>query len=84
MTYTDGVHLVADSLEELHRFARSLGLKACWFQAKGRARRHPHYDLTTARMRSKAIANGARVVTCRKELEIAERLATEARERGRR
>ena len=42
MIYTDGVHLITDGdLEELHSFARLLGLKREWFQDK----RHPHYDL---------------------------------------
>src|SRR5882672_2781938 len=36
-------HLVSDtSLEELHRFAESLGLRREWFQEKS----IPHYDLT--------------------------------------
>lgn len=43
MTYTDGIHLVADSLEELHEFASSIGIKRCWFH--GMRKGHPHYDL---------------------------------------
>ena len=46
MIYTDGVHLVGDTLQELHIFARSVGLKREWFQEH---RRHPHYDITTSR-----------------------------------
>jgi len=46
MIYTDGTHLVGDSLQELHRFARSVGLKKEWFQEHPR---HPHYDITTPR-----------------------------------
>lgn len=45
MIYFDGVHLVADTLNELHSFAEYIGLKRCWFQT---ALRHPHYDVTGA------------------------------------
>lgn len=43
MLYTDRIHLVADSLEELHGFAEKIRLKRCYFEGfrKGRA----HYDL---------------------------------------
>jgi hypothetical protein len=61
MIYTDGVHLVSDSnLEELHVFAKGIGLRREWFQVHPR---HPHYDLTTARMSAKAIRAGAEKVT---------------------
>ncbi len=44
MIYTDKVHIVADSIEELHEFAASVGLKrACWFE--GMSKGHPHYDM---------------------------------------
>lgn len=39
--YTDGVHLIADTLEELHAFAASIGLNRCWFENH----RKQHYDL---------------------------------------
>lgn len=61
MVYTDGIHLVADSLEELHRFARGIGLRKSWFQDK----RLPHYDLTTQRASQRAINVGAIVVSSR-------------------
>ena len=48
-------HLYADSVEELHAFARRLGLKKAWFQDH---RWVKHYDLTEAR-RVKAVALGA-------------------------
>ena len=50
-------HLFADSIDELHEFARAIGLKREWFQ-KG----FPHYDLTTA-MRKKAVSAGAQEVS---------------------
>jgi len=53
-------HMVStDSADELHIFARKLGLKRGWYQATD----HPHYDLTTIRMKHKAISMGARSVT---------------------
>lgn len=61
MVYTDGVHLIADSLEELHAFALSIGLKRCWFQNH----RHKHYDLTTRRKVLAAIEAGAWSVSTR-------------------
>ncbi len=67
MTYTDGVHLMADSLEELHRFAAKLHLRRQWFQDHPR---HPHYDLTTRRMGKRAVAEGAQLVTTRELIEI--------------
>jgi hypothetical protein len=47
-------HLVADSVDELHKFADRLGLKRSWFQ-HGTI---PHYDLTE-NMRRKAVKLGA-------------------------
>lgn len=57
MIFTDRTgHMVSDtSLLELHHFAYSIGLRRDWFQDK----RIPHYDLTTQRMRNKAVNNGA-------------------------
>lgn len=43
MIYTDGIHLVADDLTELHLFALSIGLKRWWYH--GFKKGHPHYDL---------------------------------------
>lgn len=40
--YPYGCHLFADTIEELHLFAKQLGLKQNWFQKQGL----PHYDLT--------------------------------------
>lgn len=54
-------HMVAtESEEELHIFARKIGLKRTWFQQpKNPSMRHAHYDLTTQRKINQAIANGA-------------------------
>lgn len=54
-------HLVSDiNLEELHAFAYHIGLNRRWF--KGVRKGHPHYDLTTVRMRDKALTAGAEPV----------------------
>jgi hypothetical protein len=47
--------LVADSLDELHRFAKSLGLKRTWFHANASL---PHYDVTVE-IRAMALSRGA-------------------------
>jgi hypothetical protein len=53
--FADGSsHLEADSLDELHAFARRLGLKREWFQPRS----SPHYDLSPAK-RERALALGA-------------------------
>jgi hypothetical protein len=63
-------HLVADSLSELHAFARRLGLKRSWFQ---NGSRYPHYDVTIS-VRDKALGLGAQlgdratIIGCAKRL----------------
>jgi hypothetical protein len=49
-------HLFADDIEELHRFASSLGLKRAWFQHK--PDKLPHYDLNES-TRTRAVGLGA-------------------------
>lgn len=73
MLFTDKIHLVSDvSIEELHAFAKKIGLKRCWFH--GVKKGHPHYDLKNAKGSilydenfdmyiSKALRNGASPVT---------------------
>jgi hypothetical protein len=58
--YDKYCHLIADTLEELHIFAQSIGLKREWFQEKS----YPHYDITIG-IRRKAIQNGA-IEVCNK------------------
>ena len=69
MVYTDGIHLVADTLDELHAFALKIGLKRDWFQYRG----YPHYDLMGG-MTRKAIDAGAKTRNCREILAIAQGL----------
>lgn len=48
-------HMYADDLEELHEFAKKIGLKRQWFQGESRL---DHYDLNSSR-RSVAVSMGA-------------------------
>lgn len=48
-------HLMADSEDELHAFAKRLGMKRSWFQERVH---FPHYDLTAGK-RAKAVKFGA-------------------------
>lgn len=51
-------HMISDaSLDELHAFARRIGLKRAWFQPRSL----PHYDLRHSK-RGQAIAAGATAV----------------------
>ena len=61
----EACHLVADSLDELHAFAKRLGLAGEWFQARKGA---PHYDLTAGR-RILAVKFGAKELTAREMVE---------------
>jgi hypothetical protein len=60
--WSSACHLTADSVEELHAFAKSIGLKKAWFQPHGR---HPHYDLNERR-RGVALSAGAIEINIRK------------------
>lgn len=52
---TESCHMVADTLEELHAFAKRLALKRAWFQPSS----YPHYDLTPNK-RALAVRLGAK------------------------
>jgi hypothetical protein len=73
-------HLVADTPDELHRFARKLGLKPSWFQVDSV---YPHYDVT-ASIREKALQLGAvdsdraTIIACAKRLK--KRIEIESRQ----
>lgn len=56
-------HLTADTLEELHAFALTIGLKRAWFQDHPIA---PHYDLAPSR-HAAALAAGAVFVSAREQ-----------------
>jgi hypothetical protein len=50
-------HLQADTVDELHAFAQSIGLRRDWFQPGSRPEA-AHYDVTDSK-RAEAIAAGA-------------------------
>jgi hypothetical protein len=54
-------HMWADTEQELHAFAKQIGLKREWFQTETRL---PHYDLNPTR-RLRAVEKGAQQVTWR-------------------
>lgn len=63
MVYVDSMgHMIADSEEELHRFAGEIGLQRAWYQER---KVLSHYDLTTERMKLKAMLHGAQPVSPR-------------------
>jgi len=66
-------HLVADSLEELHAFARVLGLRRAWFQARASL---PHYDVTVE-TRMVALSHGAHIVDRRTLVSVGRQLKQE-------
>ena len=55
-------HLVADTPEELHAFAQSIGLKRKWAQGEDDPRRALHYDLTPGK-RAQAVRAGVEELT---------------------
>lgn len=75
--YKEACHLVADSIDELHRFAQGIGLKKAWFQNHEFL---PHYDLTRG-MRYKAVKQGAIEIDNHRFVEM---LQTEREKRGER
>lgn len=66
MIFTDGTHLISTCLDELHTFAKKIGLKRQWFQQHDK---HPHYDLIGS-LKTKAVEYGACVVSSRRIVEI--------------
>ena len=79
-------HLLADSIDELHRFAADLGINRLSYQGPPRTS-VPHYDLT-AYERRRAIARGAiacsrqEIVPVLRQARSVHRLAHRAESRG--
>lgn len=63
--YNQHCYLLADTTEELHLFAISIGLKRRWFQDKTA----PHYDLTIG-MRRSAVRKGATQISNKRVVEL--------------
>jgi hypothetical protein len=62
MVYTDGVHVVATTIEELHEFAYTkLNFPARWFQGLPE-HKFPHYDTMTKGKKLQALKGGAIMV----------------------
>jgi len=66
MIYHDGIHIVADSLAELHEFAEKMGIKRCWFH--GVKKGHPHYDAPN--FAKVAVRSNSQFVTSRQILKL--------------
>ncbi|HCD33311.1 MAG TPA: DUF4031 domain-containing protein [Phycisphaerales bacterium] len=82
--YGKSCHLLISpdcDLDELHRFAQSIGLKRSWAQ---KLRTSPHYDLTASK-RALAVQAGAKELTDREAVDIStgwrKRLVAEAKAR---
>lgn len=52
-------HMIADTLEELHAMADTIGVQRKWFQNKAS---FPHYDICLTK-RASALRNGALTIT---------------------
>ncbi len=74
MIYIDKYgHMVADSLDELHKFAfEKVEIRRHFYQ--GVRKGHPHYDLTTEAKWNKAIENGAKLVGIREIAKLSRRM----------
>lgn len=56
-------HMVGTTIEELHEFAESIGVKRCWYSNK-KGKNRPHYDIKGYQI-TKALRNGAELVSRR-------------------
>jgi hypothetical protein len=70
VVYTDKIHLVADTLEELLAFGRAMGLRPEWIQGYDRERLHVHFDLTSPEALARAKKRGAIVISRKKLLRL--------------
>jgi hypothetical protein len=62
MVYTDGKHLIADTTEELHRFAQKINLKRSWYHGN---KLIPHY-IVKGKQIKEAIQKGAKKINVQK------------------
>ena len=73
-------HLIADDIDELHRFARTLGLHRSSYQGPPKTA-SPHYDLTSFERR-RAIAYGAQTCDRTAVVMIVRKLRRQAAQTG--
>ncbi|WP_207493912.1 DUF4031 domain-containing protein [Aridibaculum aurantiacum] len=66
MLYTDGVHLVADSLDELYAYAEKMKLSWDWLHLGGR-NVHPHFDIC-GHVRQRVLADKEVKLVSKKEI----------------
>jgi hypothetical protein len=66
MVFTDGLHLVALSLDELHNFAEKIGLSKSLFIDN---LKHPYYNISSY-PKNRVIEYGACVVSTKRIVEI--------------
>ena len=74
MVYFDGIHLVADSIKELHEFARKCGMNIQWYQNHPA---HPHYDVwgwCRQVVRRKADKGEVKIISSKELLTIAQKM----------
>ena len=72
MVYSDGIHLIASSIEELHQFAKTIGLHRCYFR-NPRKKRHPHYDIMSVEIHEQVFENGAQLATDKEIVKLCRR-----------
>lgn len=68
MIYTDRIHLVANSIEELHNFCNEIGIKRCWFE--GVRKGHPHYDIPKYKYKTVMDDSRVKITSSREVLKV--------------
>lgn len=71
MVYYDGIHLMSDTLIELHDFAENAGLKKYRFQDH---KKHPHYCVYGGKNERTVLRLGAKFVDSRYLVELSNRV----------
>lgn len=54
-------HMAGDTIENLHSFARKIGVRKCWYHNR-KGKNRPHYDIRPDDFNA-AVKHGAKVVT---------------------
>lgn len=68
-------HMVADTLDELHEMADTIGVKRRWFQCPPKTK-YPHYDISLGK-KIIAVKNGAKLISVRETVKYAQNLLLE-------